>query len=234
VTPHASACARFSAMWRSKSCSPVGAGQELAREQVLRIDRQRLVRPHDRVFVAALIPVARRNRQVHGRRQRVVRERAPLHVEAGVEPAERLEQAAVQQIRLRPMRIDLECALQTALGAGPIPLTQEEHVGECQLRIGGLIVQREGTQGGTLRLPIRITRIGESQLRPCALRPHRSSRARRPRRIPSPPQGRVHAMPSAGRRGRGRHARRPRLAVWAAPARHWWPLPPAVTGAMKR
>ena len=71
---------------------PVDAGEELAGEQVVRIDVERPLRPDERVVVLPLMPIRHRDLHQHERRSRIARERLLLEPQALVEPSERFLQ----------------------------------------------------------------------------------------------------------------------------------------------
>ena len=145
----------------------VRAGQELAREQVLRIDIERLVRPHDRLVVAALVPVGNGDLDAHERRERIALEGLLFQLEALLQLAQRLHQAAVVQPGLGVIRTDLERPPQAALRADPIPFAEEQHGPERDLRVRARIVHGQRAQRGGLGVRVRrdVRRRAERRLR---------------------------------------------------------------------
>lgn len=85
----------------------------LARDEMPRIEIQRLPRPLDHGVVTPLVPVRERDLQVDRGRRRAALERLVFRGEALREMTKRLEQPAIQQQSFRVIGIDLERALQT-------------------------------------------------------------------------------------------------------------------------
>lgn len=92
--------------------------------------------PRDHVVVATLVPVRQRDLQVHVRRRRIAFEHALLGREAFREVPERFEQPSVQQPAFGVTPIQLECTLEAAPRAIPIPVAEEQDGRQCDLRVG--------------------------------------------------------------------------------------------------
>ena len=62
---------------------------------------------------------------MHERRERIAFKRTKFHLETVLQPAQRVEQAAVQHVGFGVVGIDLERPLQAPLGPDPVPLTKK-------------------------------------------------------------------------------------------------------------
>ena len=127
---------------------PIGASEMLACDEVSGIQCQSLVRPRDGILIPALIPVRHRNRLMHERREGVAFERSQLHLETVLQPAQRIQEPAVQHVGFGVVGIDLERALQAPLGADPVPLAQKRDRAQRHLRVRTGIVQGERAERG--------------------------------------------------------------------------------------
>ncbi len=155
----------------------------LARQEMPGIGSQRTVRPLDDLVVLALVPVGMGNLQQNARRHWIALEGLLPDGETAVQVAKGVEQAPVQKVRIGVIGIEVERALETPSCAGPVPIAQEQHGAERDLRVGARVVHRERPERGRPRGRVRVGRRREAQLGRGAMRERQAGVRRRVRRI---------------------------------------------------
>ena len=105
------------------------------------------------------------------RRHRIERLREQHLLERLVEPAHRHEaRHRVPVMRGRVARVELDGALELALGAGPVPVLRRAHVRERGVRFGGMAVEHHGRRRARRRLRPDVRRAEHAVVREQSVR----------------------------------------------------------------